>query len=274
MAQNNKFLGQHWLRDRSVLNQIASLALPDQQPLLGANTASPEALQPTSQLLPSSNPPLCLEIGPGLGTLTSSLLRLFPKVIAVEFDAKLAHNLPGSFPGKNLTVVHQDFLKFDLSTITEAYVVAANIPYYITSPIINKLLSTPHPPQKIVLLIQKEVAERIVANPGHHTYLSLSVQNSATATLGPVVPRQLFTPPPKVDSQVLILHPHPPLLSESVLRFAKHGFSNPRKKLIKNLPYPKSVLDAVFSKLQLDPNLRPAALSHQDWQRLAALLAR
>lgn len=249
--QNNKSLGQHWLKERVVLDEIADEALvfKDGEPI--------------------KKQPLCLEIGPGLGTLTSSLLKRFPKVLAIEFDPKLAKNLPNSFPGKNLDVRNEDILKFDLSEIKEDYVVAGNIPYYITSPIIEKFLTAEKKPKKIAILIQKEVAERILEAPGRHTYLSLSVQNYAEVEPGVIVPRANFTPPPKVDSATIVLTPREkPLIREDVLRFAKQGFSNPRKKLIKNLPYDKTKLEQVFSELMFDPNARPSDLNHEQWQQL------
>ena len=245
--KNNKSLGQHWLKDRAILDAIADLAVA-----------------------PSFATSTVLEIGPGLGTLTSSLLKRFNRVVAVEYDTRLASNLPKSFPGTNLTVVNQDILKYDFSSLPPDYVVAGNIPYYITSPIITKLLSVHPRPSRIVLLIQKEVADRILAKPGHHTYLSISVQNDATVYPGFDVSREYFTPPPKVDSSVIILEPRQtPILSESALNLAKQGFSNPRKKLIKNLPYDKHKLEQLFTRLHLDPNARPANLSHREWQTLS-----
>lgn len=244
--QNNKSLGQHWLKDRMILNEIADEAMLDDE-----------------------NQPLCLEIGPGLGTLTSSLLKRFPKVLAIEFDPKLAKNLPNSFPGKNLEVKNEDILKYDLDEIEEDYVVAGNIPYYITSPIIEKLLTAKNKPKKIALLIQKEVAERILAEPGKHTYLSLAVQNFAEVEPGIVVPKGYFTPPPKVDSATIILTPREkPLVGDEVLRFAKQGFKAPRKKLVKNLPYDKTKLEVAFSELNFDINARPSDFSHEEWQQI------
>ena len=245
--QNNKSLGQHWLKDRLILDEIADETL----------------------LVGEENQPLCVEIGPGLGTLTSSLLRRFPKVLAIEFDQKLAKNLPNSFPGKNLEVINEDFLKFDLDSLNEKYVVAGNIPYYITSPIIEKLLTAKCKPERIALLIQKEVAERILAESGKHTYLSLSVQNYANVEPGIIVPKDYFTPPPKVDSATIILTPRDePLVSVEVLSLTKRGFSNPRKKLIKNLPYERAKLEEIFDDLNIDQNARPSDLSHNDWQKL------
>ena len=251
--KNNKSLGQHWLKDRFLLDCIADYAA-------------------------ESNVATCLEIGPGLGTLTSALLRQFEHVIAVEYDQRLAHNLPASFPGKNLTVINQDFLTFDLSTVPAPYAVAGNLPYYITSPIIQLLLTTPHQPQRIVLLIQKEVAQRIAAGPGSHTYLSLMVQNRAAVTLGPAAGRELFTPPPKVDSQIIILDPLPqPQVSDDVMKLVKIGFSAPRKKLVANLAAglhrEKREISAIFTAHGLDPDCRPAALALSDWSRLHSALS-
>jgi 16S rRNA (adenine1518-N6/adenine1519-N6)-dimethyltransferase len=259
MIKNNKSLGQHWLKDRQILDEIAELTLGD---------ASEDSLD-------ESENRLCLEIGPGLGTLTSSLLRLFPHVLAVEFDERLATNLPKSFPGKNLTIINEDFLKFDLDDIKEPYVVAGNIPYYITSPIIMKLLTSSNKPENIVLLIQKEVAERIAAKPGKHTVLSLSVQSLADVELGPVVKKDLFTPPPKVDSQVIVMRPKDrPVISDKALELAKRAFSAPRKKLVKNLSsfYSVNSLKSALEELNLSPDLRPSDLALIMWQKLYEIL--
>lgn len=243
--KNNKSLGQHWLKNRVILDYIADFAVKE-----GVEN--------------------CLEIGPGLGTLTSSLLRRFEKVTSVEFDENLAKNLPKSFPGKNLEVINADFLKFDLNTVEGPYNVAGNIPYYITSPIIERLLLAENKPERIVLLIQKEVAERIAAEDGKQSVLSLFVQNRADVELGPVVLKGEFTPPPKVDSEIIILNPKTPEIKEEVFKLIKIGFSSPRKKLIANLAGLKSKeeLKQIFEKLNLDENARPANLGLKDWERL------
>lgn len=254
MLQNKKHLGQNWLKNRPVLEEIAESAVID--------TDDPETPQP-----------LCLEIGPGLGTLTSSLLRRFPKVLAVEYDEKLASNLPKSFPGKNLEVIHQDFLQFDLNQIKEPYVAVGNIPYYITSPIIQKLISADNPPQRVVLLMQKEVADRLLFDVGKYTYLTLAVLNFADVLPGIFVDRSLFTPPPKVDSASVILVPRPtPIVSTEVLRFIKQCFMNPRKKLITCLPFltqkTREEIKEIYHSLNLDGNYRPADLTLSDWQKV------
>ena len=248
--KNRKSLGQHWLKDRDILLDISDLAA-------------------------TSDSDVVVEVGPGLGTLTSALFKNFNKVIAVELDNRLAENLPKSFPGKNLVVHNQDILALNLDELNlpERYVVAGNIPYYITSPIIQKFLHANHGPQKIVLLVQKEVAERLAARPGDYSILGLSAQIYAKVTLGPVVGREFFTPPPKVDSQVVVLEPLlRPLASESTMALIKLGFISPRKKLLTNLAtgthLAKSELLDIFKKCGLDLNSRPADLSISDWVSL------
>lgn len=241
MVGTKKSLGQHWLKNRAILDEIADLA--------GSGI-------------------LCVEIGPGLGFLTSSLLRRFDKVIAVEYDDRLAANLPKSFPGKNLEVVNGDILKYDFTTVPQPYVVAGNIPYYITSPIIEKVLLTENRPERVVLLMQKEVAERILSDK--ETVLSLFVKNRAEVTAGPVVPAREFTPPPKVDSQVLIMEPHEPVVADEVFELIRQGFKAPRKKLIHNLAGLKSKeeLVEIFNAINISPDARPGDLHLEQWSEL------
>lgn len=260
--KNNKSLGQHWLKNRAILDEIAALAADDSAWLEPDNT----------EVEPQKLAKLAVEIGPGLGTLTSSLLKRFDRVIAVEYDAKLAQNLPKSFPGKNLEVVNADILQYDFTTIAEPYVVAGNIPYYITSPIIEKLITLDNTPERIVLLVQKEVAERIAAE--RETILSLMVKNRADVALGPVVGKQEFTPPPKVDSQVIVLVPHPPVVDPEVFTLIRRGFSAPRKKLIHNIAGLKSkdALVQIFAKCGISVDARPGDVHLPEWQRLYDLM--
>ena len=252
--KNKKSLGQHWLKNRVILDEIADLA--------AGNGAEGSAS------VSSEKPELVVEIGPGLGTLTGSLLKRFNRVIAVEYDKNLAENLPKSFPGKNLEVINADILDCDFDDLPQPYSVAGNIPYYITSPIIEKLLKVENKPERIVLLIQKEVAERIAGDK--ETMLSLFVKNYVNVELGPVVGRAEFTPPPKVDSQVIVLRPHAPVVKEEVFGLVRQGFSAPRKKLIHNLAGLKSKeeLTFIFAKLGVDIDARPGDLYLSDWQKM------
>lgn len=249
---NNKSLGQHWLRDRDTLAHIADCA-------------------------ELSMDDTVLEIGPGLGTLTSELLRRAGKVLAVEFDDELARKLPGQFPGKNLVVNSGDIVKFDLSTMPLGYKVVANVPYYITSKIVKMLMTASNKPSITVLLVQKEVAERLAANPGKMSILSVSAQIFAEVALGDVVPAKLFTPTPKVDSQVVILKTRKsPFLvdvkEDVFFQVVKAGFSSKRKKLRSSLAgglkLPKDEIEVILKKANISPDVRAETLDLDDWVRL------
>ena len=252
MSGPKKELGQHWLTDRFILSEIAGAA-----EILSTDTI--------------------LEIGPGLGTLTSELLRQADKVIAIEFDKDLAAKLPGQFPGKNLEVRNEDILSFDLDTLPKNYVVVANVPYYITSKIVQKLMTATNKPRIAVLLVQKEVAQRIAAKPGDMSILAISAQVFAEANLGIEVPKQFFTPPPKVDSQVIILKVRDePLIAspdeQAFFRVVKAGFSSKRKKLRSSLAgglgIEKSEAEIMLNDRGISPNLRAEDLSIEQWQLL------
>ena len=247
--QNKKSLGQHWLKDPDMLAAIADAA----------------ALTPDDTVL---------EIGPGLGTLTSRLLARAGRVTAVEYDADLARKLPGQFPGKQLTVVHEDILQFDLGQLPAGYVVVANVPYYITSKIVQKLLTAENKPRRTVLLVQKEVAERIAAEPGAMSLLGVSAQLYAEATLGPVVSRQFFVPPPKVDSQVVVLETRAqPLVSpadeKDFFRVVRAGFVAKRKKLrsalAAGLALDKTEIETILQNAGISPDWRAEDVSIAQW---------
>lgn len=251
-----KELGQHWLRDRDILREIvdeAELSFGD----------------------------FVLEIGPGLGTLTAEILRRGVDVTAVEFDEDLARKLPGQFPGTRLTVEQADILDYDLTKLPRDYKVVANVPYYITSKIVQHLMTSDNPPLITVILVQKEVAQRIAAAPGEMSLLALSAQVYCEASLGVEVPRQYFTPPPEVDSQVVILKRRKqPLISSSDMsgffRIARAGFGEKRKKLRSSLSgglhIDKNKVDEVLAAANLDLGVRAQELSIEDWKNLMGRL--
>lgn len=253
MKGPKKSLGQHWLKDRDVLAKIAD----------DANINADDTV---------------LEIGPGLGTLTSELLRRAKKVVAVELDGELAAKLPGQFPGTSLEVVNQDILSFDLTTLPENYVVVANVPYYITSKIIQLLTTSLNKPRTIVLLIQKEVAVRLAAKPGDMSILAVSAQIYADVELSDIVPAKFFTPPPKVDSQVVVLNTREHALvapedEKLFFRVVKAGFSAKRKKLrtsiSSGLHISKLEAEELLKSNGISPDDRAEQLSLDDWLRLA-----
>jgi 16S rRNA (adenine1518-N6/adenine1519-N6)-dimethyltransferase len=257
MVAPKKSLGQHWLKDRDVLANIAD----------DANISPDDVV---------------LEIGPGLGTLTSELLRRAKKVIAVELDGELAAKLPGQFPGTSLEVVNQDILSFDLTRLPKNYVVVANVPYYITSKIIQLLTTAVNKPRTIVLLIQKEVAVRLAAKPGDMSILAVSAQIYAEVELSDVVPAKFFTPPPKVDSQVVVLNTRKTALvspeeEKLFFRVVEAGFSAKRKKLrtsiSSGLHISKLEAEELLKSNGISPDDRAEQLSLDDWLRLTAAVA-
>lgn len=256
MATPNKSLGQHWLKDRTVLSAIADCA-----DITAEDTV--------------------LEIGPGLGTLTSELLRQAKNVVAVEFDAELARKLPAQFPGKNLEVITSDILSFDLSILPKNYVVVANVPYYITSKIVQLLMTAKNKPKTAVLLVQKEVAQRLAAKPGNMSILGISAQLFAEVSLGDIVLASFFTPPPKVDSQIVILKTRQtPFLTDvdekDFFRVVKAGFSAKRKKLRSSLSgglkIDKSEVEAILQRAGISPDFRAEELDLGQWVKLTRIV--
>lgn len=248
----DKSLGQHWLKDRLTLEAIVDCA-------------------------ELSSDDTVLEIGPGLGTMTSALLRKAGGVIAVEFDGELAKRLPAQFPGKQLSVVNQDILSYDLTALPQNYKIVANIPYYITNKIVRAITETPNKPSVCVLLVQKEVAQRLAAQAGDMSILSLFAQNHFHVSLGPVVPAELFTPPPKVDSQVVVMKRRDTSIVSAGMQkkfsqIVKAGFSERRKKLRSALAggmgISKQASEQMIHKAGLSPDVRAQELSLEDWLRL------
>lgn len=259
LVRPKKELGQNFLFDDDILGKIA-----DCGGLTKADTV--------------------LEIGPGLGTLTNQLCKRAGQVVAVEFDDELAKLLPANvaelsgYAVSNLTVVNQDFLGYDLSSLPAGYKVIANIPYNITSKIIEKLWAADSKPSLAVLLVQREVAERLAAGAGRLSVLAISAQIFADVELGIKVPAEMFTPAPKVDSQVIIMRRR----SEQLVRndqlgqffyVVKAGFSEKRKKLRSSLAVGlrtnKTEAERLLLEADIDPNKRAQELSIDDWKRLA-----
>lgn len=218
-------LGQHFLIRGSVLERIARAACPDREPLV-------------------------VEIGPGKGALTAHLLQHADRVIAIEVDPYLVTYLRQKFrDAANLTIVEQDVLKTDLGQWGPA-VIAGNLPYYITSPILDRVFSTGAAWKRGAFLIQKEVAERLVASPGSRDYGYLSVQTQLFSVPEYLftVPPAAFSPAPKVDSAVVRLAPRPAGGDNAgFLKFASACFRHKRKTLRNNLrgEYDPALVDAL-----------------------------
>ncbi len=256
LPETNKALGQHWLTDITALEAIADAA-------------------------DISSDDVVVEIGPGPGTLTDILVRRAKQVVAVEFDPKLAKDLPRRVKADNLEVITQDILSFDFTSMPPQYKVVANIPYYLTSNLIRVMSETANPPQTAVILIQKEVAERVTAKPGDLSLLSVSAQFYWEVRLGELVPAALFTPPPKVDSQVLIMKYRTKALFSDVdpklfFRLVKAGFGQRRKTLLNSLSgglhLDKPTIQELCDAANIDPTRRAQTLDLTEWNNLYQVL--
>lgn len=226
-----------------------------------------------------------LEIGPGTGMLTRALLVRAGKVIAVEADDSLAPELTETFAREirdgKLELLHQDIRNFDSKSITGAYHVVANIPYYITGELIRQFLTVPHKPQSMTVLVQKEVAQRIARNKGKESVLSISVKVYGTPEYCFTVPRGAFRPAPSVDSAVLAIRDisnaaFPSSEAENTFfTVLKAGFAHKRKKLSKNLEAVAAFeqISHAISDAGLTENTRSEDVSVTQWSILAKRLS-
>ncbi|HFC10878.1 MAG TPA: ribosomal RNA small subunit methyltransferase A [Candidatus Kaiserbacteria bacterium] len=219
-----------------------------------------------------------LEIGPGTGMLTTALLAHSGKVIAIEADRGLAEALREKFSKEiangKLILIDGDALEFDTSSISSKYIVVANIPYYITGALIRKFLETAHKPSSMTLLVQKEVAERIVHSP-KESVLSVSVKIYGTPHKVFAVPRGSFKPAPNVDSAVLyitdIRNPFKTKKEATHFFTVLHaGFAHKRKKLAKNIQILGDYdIQKIFKSLNIDIDTRAEKIDSKKWLELA-----
>lgn len=250
-----KSLGQNFLIEPSGLRKVLSAA----------------ELQGDEQVL---------EIGAGLGSLTVLLAQNAREVIAIEIDQTLFPALQEAISQyKNVKTAHGDILELDLTNLLsdEPFVVVANIPYYITSAIIRKLLETQKRPTHMVLTIQKEVAERIIARDGKMSLLALSVQIYGKPELVATIPAGAFYPAPDVDSAVLKLSLYEqPIIedanTDAFFKLATAGFSQKRKTLRNSLAAGLGISaqesEGLLDKAQIQSTRRAETLHLQEWQQL------
>ena len=250
-----KRLGQHFLTDRRVLQRIV-----DALELTGRETV--------------------VEIGPGRGALTELLLERAARVVAVELDAKLSEVLRTRYAMEpRFRLVESDVLQTDLAAEAGGeYVLAGNVPYYITTPILFQALAPPRP-LRAVYLVQKEVAERVIAAPGSKVYgaLSVNVQGVARPELIARVPPGAFSPPPSVDSAVLRVTPRPdPVVAPDEERrfraFVQEAFGLRRKQMRRVIRTIAALdadsADALLAAAGVDPEVRPETLAPEAFARL------
>ncbi len=252
-----KGLGQHFLIDEEVLKRITSAA----------------------ELTPAD---VIVEVGPGLGILTRELAKQAGRVIAIELDNKLAAALKQTLASlNNITIINDDVLRLEpKDLVTEpktGYKVVANLPYYITSPVLRHFLEAPAKPRLMILMVQKEVAEVIVAKPGEMSLLSVSVQFYGEPRIIGYVPAQCFYPAPKVDSAILRIDPHPqPVVAVAdeagFFELVRAGFTTPRKQIVNSLAQGLGVskIDALslLETAGIVPQRRAETLSLEEWAQL------
>jgi 16S rRNA (adenine1518-N6/adenine1519-N6)-dimethyltransferase len=258
-----KGLGQNFLIDGSVLETILNAA----------------ELNSTDTVI---------EVGPGLGLMTAELAKRAGWVIAIELDNRLADILKETLPSDNIVVIHQDVLGTDPGALLQQgaprfpetlkpYKVVANLPYYITSPVLRHFLEASVKPERIVVMVQKEVAEAIVAAPGQRSVLSISVQFYGRAEIVTYVPAASFYPAPKVDSAVVKIdvYPRHPIDVDDEDRFFKlvrAGFTAARKQaansLAQGLGVSKNEALDMLNKAAIDPTRRAETFTLEEWGSL------
>jgi 16S rRNA (adenine1518-N6/adenine1519-N6)-dimethyltransferase len=219
-----------------------------------------------------------LEIGPGIGTLTQELVKRVKKVIAVEKDRKMVEILKETLKDfKNVEVIQGDILKIkNLKLKIKNYRVVANLPYYIVSPVIRKFLESKNQPKEMILMVQKEVAQRICAKPPDVNLLAVSVQFYAKPEILFYVSKNSFWPSPKVDSALIKITSKKvlqrPALCDLFFKIVKAGFSQPRKQLANNLAkklkLDKEKVKNWLSENNIQPNQRAETLEIKDWLKL------
>jgi 16S rRNA (adenine1518-N6/adenine1519-N6)-dimethyltransferase len=256
----NKTLGQNFLIDKNVLEKII--------------TASD-----------IKNTDTIIEVGPGIGTLTQELAEKAKKVIAIEKDEALLKILEEILKNyNNIEIINGDVLKIENLGLKNylpkadqprAGKVVANIPYYLTSPLIRKFLESKNQPEEIILMIQKEVAQRICAKPPKMNLLAVSVQFYAEPKIISYVSKNCFWPSPKIDSAIIKITPKKSKISvapELFFKIVKAGFAHPRKQLLgnlsKNLNLSKEKTADWLLQNNVDPKQRAETLSINDWGNL------
>lgn len=210
---------------------------------------------------------IVLEVGPGTGNLTKALLEAGAEVITVEKDHNLSEVMKSKFKNQKSKIIEKDILKFDENSLKNPYRIIANIPYYLTGKLIQKFIFSKNKPSELILMVQKEVGERITATPPKANYLSSLVQHFADAKMLFKVKKENFWPQPEVDSAIISIKPKKETgISdpERYVDFLKHTFKQPRQTLFNNLRKSglanSNDLEKLFQKIKIDKNMRPQNL--------------
>lgn len=227
---------------------------------------------------------LVIEIGPGMGILSRQIISSGATLIGVELDRDLAELLRNDLNGfENFGLIEQDARYLDPAEITggKPYQVVANLPYSVATVILRNLMESSHPPTRMTVMVQREVAERMTAEPGAMSLLGLATDLYADANIAMIVPPEVFLPPPKVDSAVVRMDTRSALRGTAEMRarmfeLATMAFQRKRKTLSNGLSMglgkPKSELDQLLAGIDVDPMRRPQTLGVDEWLRIAEVI--
>lgn len=225
-----------------------------------------------------------IEIGPGMGILSREILATGAELIAVELDRELATLLRSELAGQeNFTLIEQDarYIVPDELTGGRSYQVAANLPYSVATVILRNLMESDHPPTRMTVMVQREVAERMTAEPGDLSLLGIATDLYTEADIVMIVPPNVFTPPPKVESAVVQMDTREslrgtPQMRDRMFELATMAFQRKRKTLSNGLSMgldiPKQDMDVVLAKAGIDPMRRPQTLDVDEWLKVAEVL--
>lgn len=257
----SKSLGQNFLIDGNIIKRIVEIAGLDEKSGV-------------------------LEIGPGFGTLTQLLCKKANKVIAIEVDKSLTEVHKGTLDYPNLKIIYDDFLKVDVNKLIEEEFkgldvkIVANLPYYITTPIIMKILEEKYKVSKIVVMVQKEMAQRLNSKPGTKNYgaITLAVQYRADTNIAMIVPNSVFMPKPKVDSAVIefkiLPKPRIDVCDEKMLfKVIKASFAQRRKTILNGLSnslnFSKDIINESLVSAGMNPGIRGEKLTLDEFGRIS-----
>lgn len=241
----------------------------------------PSIVQRIADVADVSHDTLVMEIGPGMGILTRELLTRGAHVIAVELDSQLKRFLETDIgPNERLTLVERDarYIEIEQHVGHRRYVVVANLPYSVATVIIRHFLESDTPPAALHVMVQREVAERMTADPPEMSLLALACQLYTEAEIAFTVPPGVFLPPPKVESAVVSMRvlPERPLTQaqrDTLFRLATIAFQRKRKTiangLSQGLDVPKAGLESFLLDVRIDPMRRPETLTIEEWMSLA-----
>ncbi len=267
-------------RDEAVRQVALSLRALDIRPTKGKGQnflTTLSVVERIADLVEATPNDLVIEVGPGLGALTEALVERAGEVRAIELDERLADHLLTTFSSKRLTVIAGDAMTLDESLFVpenRKYLFAANLPYSVGAAIVRRFLELDHPPERMVVMLQREVGERIAATPPNMSILGVAVQLYATARVAFHVPPSAFKPRPKVESSVLVIEPHAePLLDrherEGFFRVVHAGFHQKRKQLgntiAAGLAIEKDVAQSMLERAGIDPQRRAETVSVDEW---------